>query len=234
MSFSDLSNDTFIYDKSSKTYDEFLKNASKEINKDNINDYFFYYEIEGKKYSIFNQKSFEKFEEATKNKKDPFSVKYELKQDMISRKGKLKKKQNFNISDLPHDETTKKIDEEIEEYLNKLDSIREEIENRKTTKVNENENNLKNISFNDKSNEDFINQVFYENLMSNIGYMPFSENKNSKYFKPLNNEECHYCCNRNFQILYHCERCQFNICESCIQALKTYQHYHKLSLVKTN
>ena len=95
MSFSDLSNNTFIYDKSSKTYDEFLEKASKELNKNNINDYFFYYEIEGKKYSIFNQKSFEKFEEATKNKKDPFSVKYELKKDMILRKGKLKKKTKF-------------------------------------------------------------------------------------------------------------------------------------------
>ena len=70
--------------------------------------------------------------------------------------------------------------------------------------------------------------------MSNIGYMPFSENKNSNYFKPLNNEECHYCCNSNFQILYYCEKCQFNICENCIQALKSYQHYHKLSLFKTN
>jgi hypothetical protein len=51
---------------------------------------------------------------------------------------------------------------------------------------------------------------------------------------PKKKEIWDYCKRDDIKQLYGCETCNIKICEYCFQGLKTYQHFHRLSLYKTN
>ena len=227
---SDLS---YIYNNQYNTYDEFIANVSKEL-QINANDYFFYYQNQNKKYGIFNNISFQKFKQSIKDQ-DKVKILYKNKKTLI--------KNHFNytfsesLSDdlnLKRDNLTQEIDDAIEEYLNKYNSCMNEISERNKDITRKSIQNLKEISYNEETNDKFIQQIMYENVMKNCRPIPSPEDNNSKYFVPQEEEICHYCKNNNINQLYGCEKCEFKICEFCFQSLQTYQHFHKLSIYKTN
>jgi len=99
---------------------------------------------------------------------------------------------SFDISNLKKDEITKDIDDIINEYIEKYTSCLEDIKQRKedltTTRVKE----LEEISYNEKANDMFIDQITYENVIKNCGPLPFPDDNLSRLFRPQNKEICNY------------------------------------------
>ena len=228
---------SFNFNESCKTYKEFLEKVSEEQNIKNTSEYFFYSEIDDKKYGIFNESTFKIFKDAIKDKNEDIKIIYRTKKEMIKEHKNSEKKDNensFDISNLKKDDITDEIDEIINEYIDKYKECLEEIKKRKVDLTNSRIDELKRVSYNPEVNELFIDQITYENVIKNCGPLPIPEDNVSKYFKPQKEETCEYCGTNNINQLYGCEECQIKICEYCFQGLKTYQHYHKLCLYKTN
>ena len=227
---------SYHYKNRCNTYKELSEKISNDVGINN-SEYFFFTEIDNKKYGIFNESSFKIFEDAIKDKKEDIEIFCREKKEMIKeyKENSSNKTEvnSFDISNLKKDEITKDIDDIINEYIEKYTSCLEEIKQRKedltTTRVKE----LEGISYNEKANDMFIDQITYENVIKNCGPLPVPDDNLSRLFRPQNKEICNYCGTNDIKILYGCETCKIKICEYCYQGLKTYQHYHKLSLYKT-
>ena len=226
----------YSYNNSCKTYNEFLKKISDVLEIDN-SKYFFYSEIEDKQYGIFNESSFQLFQEAIKNKNEKKEIICKEKKKMIKEyMNSLNKNEEntFDISNLKKDDTTNEIDDIIGEYIEKYTKCLEEIKNRKDDLTKSRIEELQKISYDSEANDLFIDQITFENVIQNCGPLPIPNDNVSKYLLPKKKESCYYCGRDDIKQLYGCETCGIKICEYCFQGLKTYQHFHRLSLYKTN
>lgn len=227
------SDDYFSYDNSCNKFEEFREKILEELRID-VNDYFFYYQNENKKYGIFNDFSFQTFKEISKGSKK-VNINYKNKKEIFSQAFNYSLKQSIlDISDLKRDNITKIIDNLINNFINDYISCLKEIHRRNKEVSNRKLTELKEISYDQKVNESFIDQITYENVIQNCREAPIPLDNNSKFFTPDKKEICHYCGNEDIKQLYGCKECKFKICEYCFQSLQIYKHFHPITFYKTN